>query len=103
MRPERYQVHIPYSTEKIYHFADCYFYSKKMGCIKLSILDEQYKTEQNVSSHKELTFTFYAENERRVLVYQFCFKAQIEPPIDRLSDKCHPTIFREYISVNNDK
>ena len=43
-----------------------------MGCLKLSILDEQYKTEQNVSSHKKLTFTFYAENERRVLLYAYC-------------------------------
>ena len=43
-----------------------------MGCLKLSILDEQYKTEQNVSSHKELTPFFYVKNERRVLLYEYC-------------------------------
>ena len=43
-----------------------------MGCLKLSILDEQYKTEQNVSSHKELTPFFYVKNERRVLLYAYC-------------------------------
>ena len=39
-----------------------------MGCIKLSILDEQYK---KVSSHKELTFNFCTKNERRDILVHF--------------------------------
>jgi hypothetical protein len=45
-----------------------------MGCIKLSILDEQYKrTEIRVSSpQKELTSNFFAVKGHRVLVYAYC-------------------------------
>ena len=45
-----------------------------MGCVKLHILDEQYKrTELQVSYfNKELTSNFCAENARKVLLYAYC-------------------------------
>ena len=45
-----------------------------MGCIRLEILDEQYrKSELKVSSpQKELTFDFSAVKEHRLLVYAYC-------------------------------
>ena len=45
-----------------------------MGCVKLSILDEQFKqTELKVSSYeKELTPIFFVKNERRVIRYAYC-------------------------------
>ena len=46
-----------------------------MGCLKLEILDQQYKrTEPKVSyRQKELTFDFCAGKERRLLVYAYCY------------------------------
>jgi hypothetical protein len=45
-----------------------------MGCVKLSILDEQYKKpELRVSSYKkELTPVFFVGDERRVSLYSMC-------------------------------
>ena len=45
-----------------------------MGCLKLEILDQQYKrTEPKVSYHQnEPTFNFCAGKERRLLVYAYC-------------------------------